>query len=101
QVNLCHSSCLLLDAGTMDSFLAKVKTWLDGNPNEVVTIFLENYDKFTPTALSQPFINTGLNKYASSQPAGRAWPTIQSMIDAGTRLVVILDDQAGGTPVPW
>lgn len=43
-IHLCHSSCLLLDAGTITSYLQKVKTWLDDNPNEVVTILWVNQE---------------------------------------------------------
>lgn len=43
-IHLCHSSCLLLDAGPVTSYLAKVKTWMDANPNEVVTILWVNSD---------------------------------------------------------
>lgn len=32
--HLCHSSCDLLDAGTLESWLSEIKTWLDGNPND-------------------------------------------------------------------
>ena len=43
-IHLCHSSCLLLDAGTIEAYLQKVKTWLDANPTEVVTILWVNQD---------------------------------------------------------
>lgn len=43
-IHLCHSSCLLLDAGNITSYLSKVKSWLDENPNEVITILWVNSD---------------------------------------------------------
>lgn len=44
SIHLCHSSCLLLDAGPLVDYLGKVKSWLDSNPNEVVTILWVNQD---------------------------------------------------------
>jgi hypothetical protein len=32
--HLCHTSCELLDAGTLESWLREIKTWLDQNPHE-------------------------------------------------------------------
>lgn len=32
--HLCHSSCNLMDAGSLKSWLSDIKKWLDSNPNE-------------------------------------------------------------------
>ena len=32
--HLCHSSCTLLDAGTLSDWLAEIKTWMDANPRD-------------------------------------------------------------------
>ena len=32
--HLCHSSCELLDAGKLSSWLSEIKTWLDKNKND-------------------------------------------------------------------
>lgn len=44
EIHLCHSSCLLLDAGIITDYLGKVRSWLDENPNEVITILWVNSD---------------------------------------------------------
>jgi hypothetical protein len=31
---LCHTSCDLLDAGLLSTWLGDIKSWLDDNPNE-------------------------------------------------------------------
>ena len=32
--HLCHSSCILLDAGTLSKWLAEIKAWMDDNPHD-------------------------------------------------------------------
>lgn len=32
--HLCHSSCQLLDAGKLSSWLSEIKKWLDSNKND-------------------------------------------------------------------
>jgi hypothetical protein len=37
-IHFCHDSCLLFDGGTVEAYLKTVKTFLDANPNEVLTM---------------------------------------------------------------
>lgn len=32
--HLCHSSCTLLDVGTLSKWLAEIKAWMDKNPRD-------------------------------------------------------------------
>lgn len=103
-LELCHTSCLERDAGTLSAYLCTVKTWLDANPNEVVTILLVNGDNVDVSMVDDAYTSSGLKSYAytpSTSPLGlSAWPTLQEMISAGTRLVAFLD--AGVNPsVPY
>lgn len=43
-LHLCHTSCVLLDAGTVENYLTEVKSWLDSNPNEVISMLWVNSD---------------------------------------------------------
>lgn len=92
--HLCHSSCDLLDAGTLTKWLQEIKAWLDNNPNDVVTILLVNSDDATPSDLAQQFNSANIVDYAyrppSSTAAPESWPTLQSLIDADTRLMVFV-----------
>ena len=36
ELRLCHTSCVLFDAGPVTNYLSTIKTWMDHNPNEVV-----------------------------------------------------------------
>ncbi|PYI03627.1 PLC-like phosphodiesterase [Aspergillus sclerotiicarbonarius CBS 121057] len=104
---LCHTSCLLEDAGTLESYLATVKTWLDSNPDEVVTLLLTNDDSLPVAQFGDVFTSAGLKDYAfvpSSSPstlAIDAWPTLRELIGNGTRLVAFLDYGADASTVPY
>lgn len=39
-IEMCHTSCIELDAGTLTNYLTPIKTWMDANPNEVVTLLM-------------------------------------------------------------
>jgi hypothetical protein len=38
-LRMCHTNCVLFDAGPATDYLSTIKTWMDSNPNEVVRIF--------------------------------------------------------------
>lgn len=64
-----------------------------------------NINNHKPADFQTIFQAAGLDKLAYS-PAQAAtsvdqWPTLGSLIDAGTRLVVFLDNSADFTAVPW
>lgn len=94
-IELCHTSCLELDAGSLSSYLSTVKTWLDGNPNEVLTLLLTNGDAIPVSQYGTVFAALGLDAYAYAPGTTLAmdqWPTLQSLIDAGKRLVVFMGE---------
>ncbi|KAF8323110.1 PLC-like phosphodiesterase [Clavulina sp. PMI_390] len=105
QIHLCHTSCALLDAGTFASWLSPVKTWLEANPNEVVSILIVNNDDLEVSLYGDIYKSVGLDTLSyspsSSSLASSAWPTLGSMIDAGTRLVTFMDFKADFTTVPY
>ncbi|CAG8287844.1 unnamed protein product [Penicillium nalgiovense] len=105
QWRLCHSSCDLLDAGLLSDWLKDIKTWLDDNPNEVVTILLVNSDGATASELNTEFTTAKITDYAyepaSPGTAPTTWPTLQSMIDDGKRLVVFVASLEVSTSYPY
>lgn len=104
-LELCHTSCLLEDGGTLAAFLGTVKSFLDANADEVVTILLTNGDSVDITKFGDTFSSTGIDKYAfvpSSNPLSIGdWPTLGEMISSGKRLVVFLDYGADTTKVNY
>ncbi|KLU81242.1 hypothetical protein MAPG_00334 [Magnaporthiopsis poae ATCC 64411] len=99
-LRLCHTSCSLLDAGLLSDWLAAIRFWMDGHPNEVVTLLLVNSDNADAATFGAAYESSGISKYGFAQSSGSAtgnWPTLQSMISANTRLVSFI---ASITPNP-
>ncbi|KAG8219632.1 PLC-like phosphodiesterase [Butyriboletus roseoflavus] len=104
-IQLCHTSCSLYNGGPLSTYLATVKTWLDANPNEVLSLLIVNSDDFPPTAYDTVFKGAGLDAMAyapssASIPATQ-WPTLGTLIDSGKRLVTFMDASADFNSVPY
>jgi len=93
-IRLCHSSCSLLDGGTLESFLGSVKSWMDSNLNEVVTLVVVNSDRAPAASFGQAFSSSGISSYgytpASATRPIANWPTLQTLITANTRLITFI-----------
>jgi hypothetical protein len=92
-LTMCHTSCLELDAGPLTNYLSSIKTWMDSNPDQVVTLLLTNGDRVPVTMFGAAMDSTGLSAYAYTPPHKLAiseWPTLQDLINANTRLVMFL-----------
>ncbi|KAJ5776041.1 uncharacterized protein N7511_001052 [Penicillium nucicola] len=102
---LCHTSCNILDAGLLSDWLGDIKSWLDDNPNEVVTILLVNSDSATASELNTQFTTANITDYAyeptSQSSAPSTWPTLQTMIDDGKRLVTFISSVDASTSYPY
>lgn len=75
--------------------LAEIKTFLDANPTEVITIFIEDY-VHAQNGITRLFTNAGLMQYwmplAMMPLNGRPWPTLGEMIQRNHRLLVFTQD---------
>ncbi|KIY51257.1 PLC-like phosphodiesterase [Fistulina hepatica ATCC 64428] len=104
-IELCHTSCDLYDGGSLEKYLTTVKTWMDGNTTDVVSILIVNYDNLAATAYQSVYEAVGLDTLSFSPSnaslAYTAWPTLGEMIGNGTRLVTYLDNQADYASVSW
>ncbi|RYR78798.1 hypothetical protein Ahy_A01g003657 [Arachis hypogaea] len=71
--------------------LREIKSFLEANPSEIVTIFIEDYVK-SSQGLSKVFNASELNKYwfpVSRMPKnGEDWPTVDDMVRKNQRLIV-------------
>ena len=106
ELQLCHTSCFEEDAGDLGDYLSTIKSWLDANPNEVLTLLLVNGDNVPVSMFDAAYSSSGLKSHAyipptSSTLALDAWPTLQQLITAGTRLVAFLDAGANVATVPY
>ncbi|KAL7266741.1 hypothetical protein RUND412_010697 [Rhizina undulata] len=101
----CHTSCDLLNAGTVESYLTTVTNWIKSNPYEVVTILIGNGDFVDITLYQEPLENSGLADIAYI-PTERhlnytQWPTLSELILSGKRAIVFMDYKADQTIVPY
>ncbi|PSN65536.1 hypothetical protein BS50DRAFT_678252 [Corynespora cassiicola Philippines] len=98
ELHMCHSVCQLFDAGLLRDWLGEIRTWMDKNPNEVVTIVLVNAGNVSAAQLEAEYSRAGIAHYGyaplqinkpppPSNDTHRTWPTLEEMIDKGDRLV--------------
>jgi hypothetical protein len=102
ELHLCHTLCALYDAGSLESWLASIKAWMDSNSNEVVTLLLVNSANATAPQIGQSYTGSGLSKYAWSpgKKVSQPWPALSSLISANKRLVTFvanMPDNTGAT----
>jgi len=71
----------------------------------VVSLLIVNSDGFKPTDYDTVFKAAGLNTLSYSPPSANisvgSWPSLGSLIDAGTRLITFMDAGADFTSVPY
>ena len=77
---------------------ATSKAWLDDHPREVVTLFVQ--DEVSPVDTAGVIEAAGLEPYVYTPADDGDWPTLGEMIDAGTRLVVLMENRDGGDRLP-
>jgi hypothetical protein len=104
-LELCHTSCSLLDGGSLETFLTSIKSWMDANPNEVVTLLLVNSDDQDASTFGTAFNSSGISKYgytpSSTSGPISTWPTLQTLITANTRLVTFIASITYDTSYPF
>ncbi|EJP68809.1 tat pathway signal sequence [Beauveria bassiana ARSEF 2860] len=104
-IEMCHTYCWELDAGSLDAYLRAISAWMGAHPDEVVTLLLTNGDKIPVEDFDAVFQAAALTQYVMRPPqkvmTREEWPTLQEMIDAGTRLVVFMDRHTDQTKVDY
>ena len=104
-IYLCHTSCDLLNMGTLESILIEITEWVADHPYDVVTLLLVNSDFIAVENYTAPIENSGLIRYAyrpSQIPMTvDSWPTLSEMILSEQRVVIFMDYQANQTAVPY
>lgn len=95
---LCHSMCEL-GAVEWEPLMEEVRDWLAAHPQEVVTFFLQ--DQISPAATAEVFSASGLLPVLHTPTPGEPWPTLGEMVTSGRRVVVLSENESGGTDYPW
>lgn len=98
RVYVTHNTDLRGRLGTepLDGILRDVKAFLDANPREVVSLYLES--AVTPARVAAVFTAAGLDPTLYAHPASAPWPTLREMIAQGRRLVVFNDSRDASRP---
>lgn len=89
---LCHNECVFGGQPFVDA-LVEVRTFLEENPREVVTIVIQDAISVPDTV--DAFTEAGLDDYLYDQQD--RWPTLGEMIERNDRLVVFAEF-SGGSP---
>lgn len=108
EIRMCHFNCALMDGGSLRELLQDVKSFLDGNPFEVVTLLLVNVGP-PLQHWAKAFYESDLDLMSYIPPLTKRhgnmqiddWPTISEMVEANQRLVVFLDKGADEDQVPF
>lgn len=94
EYHLCHTNCNLYDAGKVSDWLTGLNSWLDRNPNDVITILLVNSDNLDALTLGPIFTDTRIDQRAyqpnDTTKATSDWPTLSDMIRQDKRLVAFI-----------
>jgi hypothetical protein len=93
---LCHNQCAL-GAVPLSESLDTIREFLDENPDEVVTLIIQ--DEISPAETAQAFHDAGLDGYLHEHRRGSRWATLGELIDRGERLVVFAENE--GPPPGW
>ncbi|HEX4512181.1 MAG TPA: hypothetical protein VGH87_11000 [Polyangiaceae bacterium] len=98
---LCHGVCGL-GGQSLVSALQEVKTFVDANPTEIVTLLTES-SEITTDQIAADFDTADVKKYTHAHTLGDAWPTLGAMIERGERVVVFHADNSssGGSTFDW
>lgn len=95
----------MLDAGSLSAWLTEIRTWLDRNPYDVVTILLVNADNAAASDLDAQFEAAAIKPYAYSPESATAvpysWPTLNELIGSGTRLLTFVADISPSATAPY
>ncbi|KAK5628983.1 hypothetical protein RRF57_004698 [Xylaria bambusicola] len=103
-IQMCHTSCALLDAGPLQDYLGTVKTWVDGHPDDIVTLLITNGDAIDIVKFDDAFKAVGLDTYTftPSDTLGLDdWPTLGDLISSGNRVIVFMDYNSDTSKVPY
>lgn len=86
----------LLGSEPLSGILDTVRTFLEENPSEVVTLFAES--AVPPAAIAAAFAEAGLLPYLYTHDPAQGFPTLAQMSQRNSRLVVFNDSQDPGRP---
>ena len=94
-----YHSVFMLGTIPLSDIFNDIKTFLDNNPSEIVTIILECY--VTANNIEDEINQSGLSNYLYTHNNSIGWPTLQNMIDNDNRLVIFTDENDASSSQNW
>ena len=95
RLYLCHTLCEL-GAEPLDEQLAIFQEFLEANPGEVIILFVEPYVDVDD--IESALDEAGLLEQAAQISRDDPLPTLEQLVDADTRLVVLAEKDGGARP---
>lgn len=93
-----HGSSIL-GSQPLASNLSEIKSFLDANPTEIITIILECY--VDASTIETALDNAGLLSSVYAKTPGQDWATLEEMVTSDTRLVIFSDVDDAGAGQEW
>lgn len=88
-----------LGSAPLISVLNEIKTFLDSNPNEIISVIFESYT--TAEAIAIVMNQAGLLPFLFEKNTSSDWPTLQEMINSNKRLVVFSEKNDTNPNLKW
>ena len=85
-----------LGSALFEDVLNEFRTFIDENPNEVITLILEDYSPISK--LSDALFDSGIIENLFEYDEVYGWPTLQEMIDLDKRIVLFSDNEVENPP---
>ena len=85
-----------LGSSLFSDVLNEFKTFMDENPNEIITLILEDYSSVIE--LSDALFTSGIIEDLYEYDEAYGWPTLQDMIDLDKRIVLFSDNEVQNPP---
>lgn len=95
QAVLCHSSCVLGRIALSET-LGVIRSFLNENPEEIITIIFESYA--SAKRVKDAFEESQTLELTYAHKQGDPWPTVQELAAQNRRLVVFTDHEGGAFP---
>lgn len=86
-----------LGSSLFSDVLNEFKFFIDNNPNEVITLILEDYSSIIE--LSDALFTSGIIEDLYEYDEVYGWPTLQDMIDLDKRIVLFSDNEVQNPPL--
>jgi hypothetical protein len=93
-----HGTAIMGTSPLVDE-LTKIYAFLDTHPNEIVTVIFES--NVSANDIESCVNSAGLTQYLYTHTLGSPWPTLQTMINANTRLVIMSDVDDANPGQEW